>query len=211
MGQKVNPISFRLGFIESWRSNWFQHRRLGPYLLEDYKIRKYLAKRFPDSGITRMDIDRLADIVRIKITASRPGLIIGRKGSEINTVSAQLRKICGREVTIDVTEATKPALDATYLAGSIAGQLSRPGSSFRFLCKRAIENTMQQGAGGVKIKVSGRLGGAEISRSEAYKQGKIPLHTLYAIIDYARATAFTNYGTIGVKVWIYKGNAKEKV
>ncbi|MFH2068128.1 MAG: 30S ribosomal protein S3 [Candidatus Omnitrophota bacterium] len=211
MGQKVNPLSFRLGFIENWRSNWFQHRRLGPSILEDYQIRKYLAKRFPDSGVTRVDIDRLVDIVRVKIKANRPGLIIGRKGAEINTVSAELRKICGKEVTIDVTETQNSATDATFVSGSIAAQLSQKGRSFRYVCKRTIETAMQQGAGGIKIKISGRLGGAEISRCETYKQGKIPLHTLVAIIDYASATAFTTYGTIGVKVWIYKGNAKEKV
>ncbi len=211
MGQKVNPISLRLGFIENWRSNWFRHHHLGPLILEDYRIREFLNKRFADSGITRIDIERLADQVRIKIQASRPGLIIGRKGVEINTVSEELRKICQKDVTIDVTEVPNPALDANFMAQSIAFQLSRRSSSYRFVCKRAIETAMQQGAGGIKIRVSGRLAGAEISRSETYKEGKIPLHTLNAIIDYARATAYTTYGTIGVKVWIYKGDAKEKI
>jgi len=211
MGQKVNPISLRLGIIENSRSNWFQEKRLGTFILDDYRVRQYLQKRFPDSGITRIDIDRLADNVRIKIRASRPGLIIGRKGAEVNIVSAELHKICNKNVIIDVTEVTNSALDATFMAKSIAAQLSRRGTSFRFVCKRAIETAVGQGAGGIKIKISGRLAGAEISRSETYKEGKVPLHTLVAIIDYAQETAFTAYGTIGVKVWIYKGYAKERV
>lgn len=211
MGQKVNPISLRLGIIENWRSNWFQARKLGPGILEDYHIRRYFKKRFPDSGITRLDIEQLADNIRIKILASRPGLIIGRKGSEINNVSTELSKIYGKSVIIDVAEVTNAVIDANYVAQNIAFQLSRRRVSFRFICKRAIESAMGQGAGGIKIQVSGRLAGAEISRRETYKEGKIPLHTLQAIIDYAPATSFTAYGTIGVKVWIYKGYAKEKV
>lgn len=210
MGQKVNPIGLRLGYTEDWRSNWFSHRRLGPCLKEDSDIRRYLMKRFPDSGITRIDIDRLADRIRLRIKASRPGLIIGRKGSEINAVSKDLGEMTGVQVTIDVTEVSTAALDAVYMAQNIADQLKRRGS-FRFICKRAVETAMQQGAQGIKIQVSGRLAGAEISRSEKYKDGKIPLHTLTAKIDYAQRTAFTTYGTIGVKVWIYNGDVREAV
>ncbi|HNQ35337.1 MAG TPA: 30S ribosomal protein S3 [bacterium] len=210
MGQKVIPTALRLGYIEGWRSNWFQHRRLGPSILEDYKVRAYLQKRFPESGITRIDIDRLVDMIRIKIRASRPGLIIGRKGAEINNVSKELQALCNKNVTVDVSEVTNSSVDAAFLAQSIAQQISRRGTSYRFVCKNTIENAMQRGANGVKIKISGRLAGAEISRSESYKDGTIPLHTLSAIIDYAQTTAHTTYGAIGVKVWLYRGDAKEK-
>lgn len=210
MGQKVNPIGLRLGFAEGWRSNWFSHRRLGPGIKEDYEIRQYLRKRFPDSGITRIDIDRLVDSVKISIQAGRPGLIIGRKGAEINNISRELGQKTAKTVSIDVTEVGNSACDANFLAANIAEQLKKRGSH-RFICKKAIETAIRSGAQGVKIQVGGRLGGAEISRSESYKDGKIPLHTLSARIDYARATAYTTYGTVGVKVWIYKGDARERV
>lgn len=211
MGQKVKPTSLRLGYIQPWISNWWvKEHKLAPLILEDYRIRHYLSRRFPDSGITSIAINRLVDRVQVKVTASRPGLIIGRKGSEINVVTQELAKICGKSVTIDVAELPRPSLAAAFMADSIAQQLKRRGS-FRFICKRAVETVMQHGALGVKIQVGGRLGGAEISRSEKYKEGKIPLHTFSAIIDYGEATAFTTYGTIGVKVWIYRGDSKEKV
>lgn len=210
MGQKVNPLSLRLGFVENWRSNWFASKRFGPFILEDHKIRTYLKKRFSDSGITRIDIGRTSDLVSVNILASRPGLIIGRKGAEINAVSAELRQICGKPVNIDVKEIPNQWLDATFVAENLATQLSRRGASFRFPCKRMVETVMQQGAGGVKVEVSGRLAGAEISRSETFKEGKMPLHTLTALVDFSQAVAYTPYGTIGVKVWIYKGDAKEK-
>ncbi len=211
MGQKVRPTALRLGYNQPWLSNWWvKDKKLAPFILEDYRIRQYLYRRFPDSGITSIAIDRLADRLHIKIQASRPGLIIGRKGSEINLVNKDLAKICGKTATIDVAEVSRPSVNAAFMSANVAQQLKRRGS-FRFICKRAVETAMQHGALGIKIQVSGRLGGAEISRSEKFKEGKIPLHTFSAIIDYGQTTAFTTYGTIGVKVWIYRGDSKEKV
>jgi len=206
MGQKVNPISFRLGFNKEWSSQWYADKKsFGDFLLEDAMLRKHIKNKFYHTGISEIKIyRRTPEKVRITIHTARPGLVVGRRGSAIDTLREELRDLVNREVIIDIVDIKVPELDAQLVAENVAQQLVRR-ISFRRACKRSIADTLARGAGGVKIQVAGRLGGREMCRTESYKKGKIPLHTLRSDIDYGFAQAFTTYGTIGVKCWIYKG------
>ena len=206
MGQKVNPISFRLGFNKEWSSQWYANKKdFGDLLLEDDKLRRYIKKKFYHTGISKIQIfRRTPEKVRIKIFTARPGLVVGRRGAAIDSLREELRKLVNREVIIDISDIKTPELNAQLVAENVANQLCRR-ISFRRAVKRSIGDTMSRGAGGVKIQVAGRLGGREMCRTESYKKGKIPLQTLRADIDYGFAEAFTSYGTIGVKTWIYLG------
>ena len=206
MGQKVNPISFRIGFNKEWSSQWYASKKdFGDLLLEDDKLRTYIKKKFYHTGISKIMIfRRTPEKVRIKIFTARPGLVVGRRGAAIDSLREELRKLVDREVIIDISDIKTPELNAQLVAENVANQLCRR-ISFRRAIKRSIGDTMSRGAGGVKIQVAGRLGGREMCRTESYKKGKIPLQTLRADIDYGFAEAFTSYGTIGVKAWIYLG------
>ncbi|HDL65160.1 MAG TPA: 30S ribosomal protein S3 [Proteobacteria bacterium] len=206
MGQKVNPISFRIGFNKEWSSQWYANKKdFGDLLLEDDKLRRYIKKKFYHTGISKIMIfRRTPEKVRIKIFTARPGLVVGRRGAAIDSLREELRKLVNREVIIDISDIKTPELNAQLVAENVANQLCRR-ISFRRAVKRSIGDTMSRGAGGVKIQVAGRLGGREMCRTESYKKGKIPLQTLRADIDYGFAEAFTSYGTIGVKTWIYLG------
>jgi len=210
MGQKVHPYAFRLGFIKDWKSQWFADKKTYPvYLLEDVKIRAYIKKNLGQAAISSIIIERASNRLRVKIHSARPGVIIGRRGAEIDRLKEDLQNITNKEIFIDIAEVKNPSIDAQLVSENIAFQLERR-IPFRRAMKKTVQNSMNAGAGGIKIICSGRLGGAEIARSESYKDGKIPLHTLKADIDYGFAQAFTTYGTIGVKVWIYKGEVIKK-
>ena len=206
MGQKVCPIGFRLGITENWRSRWYADKKeFGKLLVEDQKIRKYIKKNYRFTGIPKVEIERTRDEgARVSIYSARPGLIIGRKGAEIEKLKEGIEKLVEKEVDIRIQETEKPDLEAQLVAENIAEQLQKR-AAFRRTIKKAIDSTMSVGAKGVKVQVSGRLAGAEIARTEGATQGSIPLHTLRANIDYGFAESMTSYGTIGVKVWIYKG------
>jgi len=205
LGQKVNPIGLRLGINQEWRSKWYAGKReYGALLNEDIKIRNHIKERLSLAGVARICIERYGKKVRITIWSARPGIVIGRKGSEIDKLRDDLAELSGREIVLDVSEIKKPELEAQLVAENVALQLLKR-VSFRRAMKRAVSLTMEAGAQGVKINCAGRLGGAEIARSEGYREGKIPLHTLRADIDYGFTEAHTPYGQIGVKVWIYKG------
>ncbi|MBW1772416.1 MAG: 30S ribosomal protein S3 [Deltaproteobacteria bacterium] len=204
MGQKVNPIGFRLGINRDWDSRWYAGKEYHEFVLEDYQIRKFLKKRLFQAGISRVEIERAANKVRIKLYTARPGLVIGKKGSEIENVKRGLEKIIDREVIIDIQEVRKPEVDAQLVAENIALQLVRR-VSFRRAMKKAVSSALRFGALGIKIACAGRLGGAEMARREWYRKGRVPLHTIRADIDYGTAEAFTTYGVIGVKVSIFKG------
>ncbi|HUV37035.1 MAG TPA: 30S ribosomal protein S3 [Patescibacteria group bacterium] len=204
MGQKTNPIGLRLGINRAWDSKWFATKNYARWLEEDVTIRRYIKKRLARAGVSSVEIERRGDKVRIHIYTARPGMVIGRKGAEVDFLSEELAHLTDREVNIDIKEVKKPELNAQLVAEHIAGQLEQR-VSFRRAMKKAIGSATRMGAQGIKIKLSGRLGGAEMSRTEGYMEGRVPLHTLRADIDYARATAFTTYGTVGVKVWIYLG------
>ncbi len=204
MGQKTNPIGLRLGINRLWDSKWFATKNYAHWLEEDITIRRYIKKRLARAGVSKIEIERRGDKVRIHIHTARPGMVIGRKGAEVDFLSEELAHLTGKHVQIDIKEVKRPELDAQLVAEHIAGQIEQR-VSYRRAMKKAIASAMRMGAQGIKIKCSGRLGGAEMSRSEGYMDGRVPLHTLRANIDYARATAFTTYGTVGVKVWIYLG------
>lgn len=205
MGQKVCPTGLRLGIVETFRSRWYANKKeFGNLLVEDQKIRKYIAKEFRFAGIPKVEIERAANDVNIIITTARPGLIIGRKGAKVDKLRDDLAKITGKKVNINIAELTTPELSAQLVAESVAEQLEKR-ASFRRTMKKAIDLTMQAGAKGVRLQVSGRLGGSEMARCETQMAGSIPLSTLRAKIDYGFATAVTVYGSIGVKVWIYLG------
>lgn len=204
MGQKTNPIGLRLGINRLWDSKWFATKNYANWLEEDITIRRYIKKRLARAGVSKIEIERRGDKVRIHIHTARPGMVIGRKGAEVDFLSEELAHLTGKKVQIDIKEVKRPELDAQLVAEHIAGQIEQR-VSYRRAMKKAISSAMRMGAQGIKIKCSGRLGGAEMSRSEGYMDGRVPLHTLRADIDYARATAFTTYGTVGVKVWIYLG------
>lgn len=204
MGQKVNPIGFRLGIYRTWDSRWFAGKNYSDFVLEDYKIRKFLKKRLVQAGISKIEIERAADKIRIKIHTARPGLVIGKKGAEIENVKRDLEKQIKREAIIDIQEVRKPEVDAQLIAENIALQLVRR-ISFRRAMKKSVTSALRFGALGVKIACSGRLGGAEMARREWYRKGRVPLQTLRADIDYGFAEAFSTYGVIGVKVSIFKG------
>lgn len=205
MGQKVNPIGLRLGITEKWRSFWYaDDRHFKDFLKEDVEIRKYLFNRFPRGSVTRVDIEKISEKVKIVLYSPRPGVVLGRKGAEINTVREELYNKLNKQISIDVDEVKNPGQDAQFMADSIAMQLERR-VPHRIAVKKAMALSLQSGALGIKIRVGGRLGGAEISRSELYIKGKVPLHTLRAKISYATSTAITKFGCIGVKVWIFLG------
>ncbi len=206
MGQKVCPIGFRLGITESWRSRWYADKKnFGKLLVEDQKIRKYIKKNYSFTGISKVEIERTRDEgAKIIIYSARPGLIIGRKGSEIEKLKSGIGKIVEKGVDIKIQEIGRPELEAQLVAESIAEQLQKR-AAYRRAIKNSVESTMGFGAKGIKVQVAGRLGGAEIARTEGATKGSIPLHTIRANIDYGFAESMTTYGTIGVKVWIYKG------
>jgi len=205
VGQKVNPVGLRIGIIRDWESKWYAGKDFGNLLMEDVKIRKYLKDKLKDSALSRVDIERAANRVNVTIYTAKPGMVIGKGGSEVEVLRAYLTKLTGgKKVHININEIKTPELDAVLVAESIAQQLERR-VSFRRAMKQAIQRTIRAGAKGIKTAVSGRLGGAEIARTEGYSEGTVPLHTLRADIDYGTAEAHTTYGRIGVKVWIYRG------
>lgn len=204
MGQKTNPIGFRLGIIRGWDANWFDERNVAEKLSEDIKVRNYIRNRKKKAGISRILVERTAKQLRITIFTSRPGVIIGRSGKDITQLEEELKKVTGKDVKILINEIKRPELDAILVADNIAQQLEGR-ISFRRALKQAVSSTMRMGALGIRVMCSGRLGGAEMARTEQYKEGRIPLHTLRADIDYGTSTAATIYGAIGVKVWIFRG------
>jgi len=204
LGQKVNPIGLRLGIIKTWESQWFGGKNYADYIFEDYKLRKFVKQKLYHAGVSRIEIERSAKRIRLRIYTARPGIVIGKKGAEIAQLKKEVEQLTVREVLIDIQEVRKPEIDAQLVAENIALQLERR-VAFRRAMKKAVGQAMKFGAQGIKVRVAGRLGGAEMARREQYKEGRIPLHTLRADIDYATATARTVYGAIGVKVWICKG------
>jgi len=204
MGQKTNPIGNRLGIIRGWESNWFGGNDYGDKIKEDDQIRKYIFARLAKASVSRVIIERTLKIVTITITTARPGIIIGKGGAEVDLLKEELKKLSGKDVQINIYEIKRPELDAKLVAASIARQIEGR-VSYRRAIKMAIANTMRMNAEGIKVQISGRLNGAEMARSESYKEGRIPLSTFRADIDYALVESHTTYGRIGVKVWIMKG------
>jgi small subunit ribosomal protein S3 len=204
LGQKVHPIGFRLGVIKTWDSKWYAEADYAKYLHEDIAIRKFLKKRLYNSGVSKIEIERAANKVKINIHTARPGLIIGKKGSEVETIKKELSTLTSKEIFINIHEVRKPELDAQLVAENVALQLERR-IAFRRAMKKSVTSALKFGAKGIRITCSGRLGGAEMSRTEWYREGRVPLHTLRADIDYGFAEAMTTYGLIGVKVLIFKG------
>jgi small subunit ribosomal protein S3 len=204
VGQKVSPVGLRVGIIRDWESKWYADKDFGTLLMEDVKIREFLKNKLKDSAVSRIEIERAANRVNVTIHTAKPGMVIGKGGAEVETLREALAKMTGKKVHINIAEIKNADLDATLVAESIAQQLERR-VSFRRAMKQAIQRTMRAGAKGIKAMVSGRLGGAEIARSEGYSEGTVPLHTLRADIDYGTAEAHTTYGRIGVKIWIYRG------
>ncbi|CCZ10337.1 30S ribosomal protein S3 [Odoribacter sp. CAG:788] len=209
MGQKVNPISNRLGIIRGWDSNWFGGKKYGDKLVEDYKIRKYLNARLAKAGIAKIVIERTLKLITITINTARPGIIIGKGGQEVDKLKEELKKITDKEVQINIFEIKRPELDAVIVGNNIARQLEGR-VAYRRAIKMAVQSTMRMGAEGIKVLISGRLNGAEMARAEIFKEGRIPLHTFRADIDYAQAEALTTYGLLGIKVWICKGEVYGK-
>ncbi|WP_422366182.1 30S ribosomal protein S3 [Pelagibius sp.] len=204
MGQKVNPIGLRLGINRTWDSRWFADANYADLLHEDLRIREYLRKRLQQAGVSRIVIERPAKKARITIHTARPGVVIGKKGADIEKLRGALQKMTSSEVHLNIVEIRKPEIDARLVAENIANQLERR-VAFRRAMKRAVQSAMRLGAGGIRINCGGRLGGAEIARTEWYREGRVPLHTLRADVDYGEATAQTTYGACGVKVWVFKG------
>lgn len=204
MGQKVNPVGLRIGIIRDWESKWYAGKDFGTLLLEDVKIREYLKKKLKDSAVSRIEIERAANRVNVTIHTAKPGMVIGKGGAEVEVIRNQIAAMTNKKVHININEIKNPDMDAILVAESIAQQLERR-VSFRRAMKQALQRSVRSGAKGIKTVVSGRLGGAEIARSEGYSEGTVPLHTLRADIDYGTAEAHTTYGRIGVKVWIYRG------
>lgn len=204
MGQKVNPIGLRVGIIRDWESKWYADKNYADLLLEDIEIREFLGKRLKDSAVSHIEIERAVNRVNITIHTAKPGVVIGRGGSEVENIRQALTKLTDKKVHVNIAEIKHPELNATIVAESIAQQLERR-VSYRRAMKQAMQRTMRSGGLGIKTLVSGRLGGAEIARSEGYSEGTVPLHTLRADIDYGTAEALTTYGLLGVKVWIYRG------
>ena len=209
MGQKTNPIGFRLGVIKSWESRWFSEKDYAKLLQEDITIRKFLIKKLSSAGISKVVIERPAKLAKITIHTSRPGVIIGKKGSDIEKLKKDIGNITEGDVSINILEIIKPELDSQLVADNIAQQLERR-VAFRRAMKRAVQSAMRLGALGIRVNCSGRLGGAEIARTEWYREGRVPLHTLRADIDYGVSRANTTYGICGVKVWIFKGEKFDK-
>ncbi|MBP9211246.1 MAG: 30S ribosomal protein S3 [Bacteroidetes bacterium] len=209
MGQKINPVGFRLGVIKGWDSNWYDEKNYAGKLQEDMMVRNYLRNRLKKAGVSKILIERTPKNARITINTSRPGVVIGKSGKEIGQLEEELKKVTNKEVKILISEVKRPELDAQLVAENIASQLEGR-IAFRRAMKQAITAAMRMGAEGIRVKCGGRLGGAEIARTEQYKEGRIPLHTLRADIDYAHAEAATIYGKIGVKVWICKGEVLDR-
>ncbi len=204
MGQKVNPLGLRLNITRTWDSIWYADKEYSVYLIEDQKIRKFLKKRLNHAGLAKIIIERTGDKVRVKLFTARPGIVIGKKGAEIEILKKELENLVNKKVTLDIQEVRRPEADAQLVAESIASQLERR-VAFRRAMKKAVNSALRFGVQGIKISCSGRLGGAEMSRCEWVREGRVPLHTLRADVDYALAEAATTYGIIGVKVWIFKG------
>ncbi len=204
MGQKANPIGNRLGIIRGWDSNWYGGKNYSEKLVEDEKIRKYLLARLAKGGVSRIVIERTLKLITVTVHTARPGIVIGKGGAEVDKLKEEVKKLTKKEVQINIFEIKRPELDAQLVADGIARQLEAR-ISFRRAMKQSVASTMRMGAEGIKINCSGRLGGAEIARSEQYKEGRVPLHTFRADIDYALSEALTTYGLIGIKVWICKG------
>ena len=209
MGQKTNPIGLRLGIIKSWESRWYSEKDYSKLLQEDINLRKFLMKKLSTAGISKIIIERPAKLANITLHTSRPGVIIGKKGSDIEKLKKSVSKMISGDVNINILEVKKPELDSQLVADNIAQQLEKR-VAFRRAMKRAVQSAMRLGAGGIRVNCSGRLGGAEIARTEWYREGRVPLHTLRADVDYAVSRANTTYGICGVKVWIFKGEKFEK-
>lgn len=204
MGQKTHPYGFRLGYNKTWRSRWYADKEYANLLHADLQLRKNLKTRLAHAGVSEIDIERAANKIRVNILSARPGIIIGRKGAEVDKLGAELRAAYGQDIHINIQEIQRPEIEAQLIAESIASQLVRR-VTFRRAMRRSLENALRFGAQGVKIRCAGRLNGAEIARAEWYQEGRLPLHTLKANIEFGFAEAFTTYGVIGVKVWVYKG------
>lgn len=204
MGQKVHPIGFRLGINKNWDSRWFAGKEYSEFILEDFKIRKFLKEKLQQAGVAKIEIERAASKIRIRIHTARPGIVIGKKGAEIEKLKKELEKQVKRDIIVDIQEVRKPEVEAQLVAENVAMQLVRR-IAFRRAMKKAVSSSLRFGAQGIKIACAGRLGGAEMARREWYREGRVPLHTIRADIDYGFAKAFTTYGVIGVKVTIFKG------
>ena len=209
MGQKVNPIGLRLGIVKTWESRWYAGKDYASYILEDHNLRKFIKERLYHAGISRIEIERSAKRIRLRIFTARPGIVIGKKGAEIELLKRDLEKMVSQEVLIDIQEVRKPEIDAQLVAENVALQIVRR-VAFRRAMKRAVSSAMRFGAQGIKIISSGRLGGAEMARTEWYREGRVPLHTLRADIDYGITQAKTTYGVVGIKVFIFKGEILKK-
>ena len=209
MGQKINPISNRLGIIKGWDSNWFGGKDFGDNLVEDQKIRKYLNERLAKASVSKIVIERTLKLVTITICTARPGIVIGKGGQDVDKLKEELKKLYDKEIQINIFEVKRPELDATIVANNIARQVEGK-IAYRRAIKMAVANTMRAGAEGIKVLISGRLNGAEIARSEMFKEGRTPLHTLRADIDYCQAEALTKVGLLGIKVWICRGEVYGK-
>lgn len=209
MGQKVNPISLRLGIVKTWESRWFAGKKYADYIFEDYQIRKFIKDKLQHAGVSKIEIERSTRRVRLRIFTARPGIVIGKKGSEIEKLKKELEGRVSQEVLIDIQEIRKPEVDAQLVAENVAMQIERR-VAFRRAMKRGVSSAMRFGAQGVKIICSGRLGGAEMARTEWYREGRVPLHTLRADIDYGITEARTTYGVIGVKVFVFHGEILNK-
>jgi small subunit ribosomal protein S3 len=205
MGQKTNPVGFRLGINRTWDSRWFSSKEYSKWLDEDIKVRSYIKRRLFKAGVARVEIERSGGKALVNIFTARPGMVIGRKGSEVDLLRAELKALCGRDVQINIKDVKKPELNAQLVAEHIAMQLEQR-VSFRRAMKKTIQSATRMGVKGIRVKCGGRLGGAEMARVEQYREGRVPLHTLRADIDYATSTARTTFGAIGVKVWIYNGD-----
>lgn len=209
MGQKVNPIGLRLGIVKTWESRWYSDKKYAEYIEQDSKLRDFVKKKLFHAGISRIEIERSAKRVRLRIYTARPGIVIGKKGSEIERLKQELEKKVSQEVLIDIQEVRKPEIDAQLVAENVAMQIERR-VAFRRAMKRGVTSAMRFGAQGIKIICAGRLGGAEMARTEWYREGRVPLHTLRADIDYGFTEARTTYGVVGVKVYIFKGEILKK-
>jgi small subunit ribosomal protein S3 len=209
LGQKVNPIGLRLGIVKSWESRWYADKKYAEYIQEDSKLRNFVKEKLQHAGISRIEIERSAKRIRLRIYTARPGIVIGKKGSEIERLKQEIEKKVSQEVLIDIQEIRKPEIDAQLVAENVAMQIVRR-VAFRRAMKRGVTSAMRFGAEGIKIICSGRLGGAEMARTEWYREGRVPLHTLRADIDYGFTEARTTYGAIGIKVYIFKGEILKK-
>lgn len=209
MGQKVNPIGLRLGIVKTWESRWYADKKYSEFILEDHKIRKFVKQKLNHAGISKIEIERSAKRIRLRIFTARPGIVIGKKGAEIEILKKEIEKTVSQEVTIDIQEIRKPEIDAQLIAENVALQIERR-VAFRRAMKRGVSSAMRFGAQGIKIICAGRLGGAEMARTEWYREGRVPLHTLRADIDYGFTEANTTYGIVGVKVFVFHGEILKK-